>query len=84
MGKLQDQLSSAPTVEELEQVAATAADLADLFGVSMRQVELLARAGVLVNVGTSRALRFRLVDACQQYCTYLLSGASLREWCRDV
>lgn len=79
-----EKISSATTFEELEQVTASTSDLSDLFGVSDRQIELLAHAGVLENIGTSRAMRFRLVDACQQYCTYLLSGVSLRDWCKDV
>lgn len=59
MEKLQNQLSSSPTVEELERAMATTADLADLFGVSVRQVELLANGGVLENIGSARAMRFR-------------------------
>ena len=80
MCPFQDQVSSAATFEALEQVAVSTSDLADLFGVSTRQIELLANGGVLENIGSTRAMRFRFVDAVRHYTVYLMSGASLRDW----
>lgn len=61
-----------------------AAELADLFGVSARQIELLTRHGVLENRGTTRRLLFDVAEATREYCNFLQSGVSLRDWCPDV
>lgn len=84
MSTFYEQISRATTFEELEEITAKSEDLSALFGVSTRQVELLANGGILENIGNLRAMRFRFVDACQQYCSYLLSGVSLRDWAPDT
>lgn len=54
--------------------------LANLFGVSPRQIELLVAVGVLDHCGTAKNFRFDLETAVSQYITFLQSGSSLRDW----
>lgn len=58
--------------------------LADVFGVSTRQIENLVTAGVIEQVGTAKSFRFDLFTVVPQYATFLMSGESLRDWCADV
>lgn len=57
--------------------------LADLFGVSERQIERLVAGGVLDHIGTGRAYKFDLTVVVQQYATFLTSGVPLKDWAAD-
>lgn len=59
-------------------------ELAELFGVSTRYIENLVAAGVITNSGTSRAYRFDVRTVVPEYATFLASGESLHNWCKDV
>lgn len=60
------------------------AELADVFGVSQRQIQNLVAAGVITNAGSAKAYRFDLREVVPQYAAYLMSGESLASWCGDV
>ncbi len=59
-------------------------ELAATFGVSTRYIENLVAAGVITNSGTRKAYRFDLRMVVPEYATFLASGESLHNWCKDV
>lgn len=64
----------------MQQLIVSSADLAEIFGISERQIERLVVGGVLEQNGTERAYRFDLETVVPQYAAFLMSGASLRDW----
>lgn len=62
----------------------SSSELADIFGVSERQIERLVAGGVLEQIGTGKAYRFALETVVPQYAAFLMSGISLRDWAPDT
>lgn len=67
----------------MQQTIVSSAELAEIFGISERQVERLVSGGVLDQIGTGKAYRFDLVTAVRQYAAFLMSDISLRDWAPD-
>lgn len=68
----------------MEKLVLNSAQLAELFGVSTRQVELLVAGGVLESCGTEKAYRFDLEIVVPQYAAFLMSGSPLKNWAPDT
>lgn len=68
----------------MQQLIVSSAELAEIFGISERQVERLVSGGVLDQIGTGKAYRFDLETVVPQYAVFLMSGASLRDWAADT
>lgn len=64
----------------MQQFVVSSAELAEIFGISERQVERLVSGGVLEQIGTERAYRFDLETVVPQYAVFLMSDISLRDW----
>lgn len=67
----------------MQQFIVSSAELAEIFGISERQVERLVSGDVLDQIGTGKAYRFDLETAVQQYAVFLMSDISLRDWAPD-
>ena len=68
----------------MEDYIVSTAQLAELSGISDRQIEKLVSGGVLEHCGSERAYRFDLATAVRQYAAFLMSGISLRDWAPDA
>ena len=67
----------------MQQTIVSSAELAEIFGISERQVERLVSGGVLEQIGTVTAYRFDLETVVPQYAVFLMSDISLRDWVSD-
>lgn len=67
----------------MQRFVVSSAELAEIFGISERQIERLVSGGVLDQIGTGKAYRFDLETVVPQYATFLMSGVSLRDWAPD-
>lgn len=68
----------------MQQLIVSSSKLAEIFGISERQVERLVSGGVLEQIGTGKAYRFDLETAVRQYAAFLMSGVFLRDWAPDA
>lgn len=64
----------------MQLLTVSSVELAEIFGISERQIERLVSGGVLEQIGTEKAYRFNLETATQQYAVFLMSDVSLRAW----
>lgn len=67
----------------MQQFIVSSAELAEIFGISERQVERLVSGGVLEQIGTGKAYRFDLETVVRQYAVFLMCDISLRDWAPD-
>lgn len=63
----------------MDEIKLTSADLASLFGVSVRQIQRLTLDGIISPVSDQRPYRYNIETVCPQYCSFLQTKIAARE-----
>lgn len=63
----------------MDEIKLTSTDLANLFGVSVRQIQRLTLDGIISPVSDQRPYRYSIETVCPQYCSFLQAKIAARE-----